>query len=136
MPTLETTHPDAALSAQENALLSEELAGQRPQLLLRSKTRVDTGRWLAKSPLWLCVTETTIVLLAASKRRYVQRMPITDCTTSQYCHTSGALLLQPSDQWRFHSIQLPPADALKVLKHLERATQSNNEPPVTEPTGA
>jgi hypothetical protein len=136
MPIHETAHPNHALSAAEDSLLSDELAGQRPLVLLRSKTRVDTGRWLRKSPLWLCVTETDILLLAASKRRYVQRMPIADCETSQYCHTSGALLLQPSDAWRFNAIHLPPADALKVLRHLDRATPSTQNPPVTEPTGA
>ena len=136
MPTLTPTHPDHALTAVESALLSEALAGQTPLLLLRSDTRVDTGRWLRKSPLWLCVTQTDILLLAASKRRYVQRMPISDCTTSQYCHTSGALLLQPSDAWRFNTIQLPPADALKVLKHLDSKAKPTTPTPVTEPTGA
>ena len=136
MPTLETTHPDHVLSAAESALLSDELSGQRPLVLLRSASRVDTGRWLRKSPIWLCLTETDILLLAASKRRYVQRMPIAACKASQYCHTSGALLLQPSDTWRFSAIQLPPADALNVLNHIDSANQSTKTPPVTEPTGA
>lgn len=136
MATLTPTHPEHVLSTTESALLSEALAGQTPRLLLRSMTRVDTGRWLSKSPLWLCVTQTDMLLLAASKRRYVQRLPLNDCATSQYCHTSGALLLQPSETWRFNTIQLPPADALMVLKHLDPAAQTKNPTPVTEPTGA
>lgn len=135
MPILKPTHPDAVLSAQENALLSDELAGQLPALLLRSTTRIDTGRWLRRSALWLCVTDADILLFAASKRRYVQRMPITDCKQSQYCHTSGALLLEPTDAWRFSTIALPPTDALKVLKHIEQ-TIPQQPIPVTEPTGA
>lgn len=136
MDTLAPTHPEHALSAAESALLNEALAGQTPRLLLRSSTRVDTGRWLCKSPLWLCVTQTQILLLAASKRRYLQRLPLSDCKASQYCHTSGALLLQPSETWRFNTIQLPPADALMVLKHLDPPAQPTTPTPVTEPTGA
>ncbi|MFK7790699.1 MAG: hypothetical protein AB8C95_14555, partial [Phycisphaeraceae bacterium] len=73
--------------------------------------------------------------LAASKRRYIQRMPIIECNSSQYCHTSGALLLEPTDTWQFSTIQLPPTDALKVLKHIEETT-TPKPTPVTEPTGA
>jgi len=135
MQMLEPTYPDAALSVQENALLSDELAGQRPVLLLRSNTRIDTGRWLRRSALWLCVTDTDILLLAARKRRYLQRMPIRDCKSSQYCHTSGVLLLEPTDAWRFSTIELPPTDAIKVLKHIEQ-TITQQPTPVTEPTGA
>lgn len=129
------THRDASLSAQENTLLTEELAGQSLVLLLRSNTRIDTGRWLCRSPLWLGLTDTDILLFAASKRRYVQRMPIIDCKASQYCHTSGALLLEPTDRWRFSAIELPPTDALKVLKRIETTTKPKPTP-VTEPTGA
>jgi len=129
------THPDDQLTDQEAALLEAELGATPPRLLLRSKARVDTGRWLGKSPIWLCLTETDILLFAANKRRYVQRMPIRDCKDTLYCHTSGALLLQPSDQWRFNTIALPPVDAVEVLQHLHNPNPTKPTP-VTEPTGA
>lgn len=138
MPTnLPTQYDDAELSKQEDALLREALAGQAERLLLRSTTRIDTGRCWRRSAVWLCMTDERLLLLAASKRRYLEQMPLRKCKGTQYCHTTGALLLQPSDHWRFNTIALPPVDALKVLKHIEHSTeQPIQEPPVTEPTVA
>jgi len=133
--TLAPTHPDQSLPSEVQAVLRETIGEIAPELLLRSCTRVDTGRWLGKSPIWLCVTASDVLLLAVSKRRYLQRMPLADCNGTEYCHTSGALLLQPSNQWRFNAIALPPTDALHVLRHIERANQTLPSP-VTEPTGA
>lgn len=129
-----TDHEDS-MSDQEHVLLEAELNGDAMRLLLQSKTRIDTGRWLRKSRIWLCLTDTHMLLLAASKRRYVQRMPLEACRDTQYCHTSGALLLEPSDHWRFNTIALAPTDGLKVLQHLQGTTKTS-KPPVTEPTGA
>ena len=136
MQMFQPTHPDAALTVQENALLDESLGRASPALLLRTKTRIDTGRWWRRSALWLCVTHAEMLLFAASKRRYVQRIPLADCKESTYCHTSGAMLLQPSDLWRFHTIDLPPTDAVAVLQHIGQSTKQNQPSPVTEPTGA
>lgn len=134
---LQPTHPEQALSVPEDAVLRDALGTAAPVLLYRSGTRVDTGRWLGKGPLWVCLTESAIVLMAASKRRsFHQQMPLSDCKGTQYCHTSGALLLQPSDKWRFNTIVTSPADGLKVLQHIEAVTTPSQPLPVTEPTGA
>lgn len=135
MPTQPPTHPDETLSSHESKLLDEALGKELPALLLRSNTRIDTGRWLGRSRLWLCVTDTQLLLFAASKRRYLQQYPLSDCR-AEYCHTSGALLLQPSDHWRFNTIALAPTDGLKVLQHLKTANTPNQPTPDTEPTGA
>ena len=127
---------DDVLSDSEAAALEEALEGASSELLYRTGTRIDTGRWLRKSPLWLCLTGSDLLLLAASKRRYVQRMPLTDCKDTQYSHTSGALLLAPSDAWHHNAVQLAPDKALRVLNHIERVTTTTQQPPVTEPTGA
>lgn len=136
MQMIQSTHLEDVLSVQESALLDESLGDASPVLLLRTKTRIDTGRWLRKSALWLCVTQEHMLLFATSKRRYVQQMPLADCKGSTYCHTSGALLLQPSDHWRFNTITLLPTDAVAVLQHLDNAKTQTQPSPVTEPTGA
>lgn len=137
MQKTETQQSDHRLSEPEDALLLEALTGRVPRLLLRSSTRIDTGSWLRRTPLWLCVTQTELLLFAASKRRYLQRNPLIECKGTQYCHTTGSLQLQPTDHWRFKTIALPPTDALKVLEHIERSTEKPTiEDPVKEPTGA
>lgn len=135
MSSVQPTHPEDVIPLPLRTLLEAELGNETPRLLLRSMTRVDTGGWFGKSRVWLCLTETDVLLLAASKRRYVQRLPISACKETQYCHTSGALLMQPSHQWRFNTIALPPADGLMVIQHLKNASQTKPTP-VTEPTGA
>ena len=136
MTKAQPTDQNDRLSPSEAEVLEDVLQGASAELLFRSMTRVDTGRWLRKSPVWLCITPDEVLLIAASKRRYVQRMPLKDCRASEYCHTSGALLLAPSDAWRFNTVQLAPDKALNVLKHIQREPVSKPEPPVTEPTGA
>lgn len=129
------TNTTKAMTPQEESLLEDELGDRKPRLLLRSRTKIDTGSWLSKSPIWLCVTDTSLLLLAASKRRYCQQLPLSECRDSQYCHTSGALLLKPCDYWRFNTIAFPPIEGLKVLKHLQQPKQTKPSP-VTEPIGA
>ncbi|MGB0766603.1 MAG: hypothetical protein ACPGYV_02705 [Phycisphaeraceae bacterium] len=131
------------MSDRERELLHVELAGQHAAYTLRTQTRIDTGRWWRKSRLWLCVASDDLLLFAAHKRRYVQRMPLRACMGSRYCHASGVLLLEPRDDWRFCTIDVSPADAAAVLKRIDNAsnpsappTSTPTTPPVTEPTGA
>ncbi len=126
------------MTRQEAALLSAELGEQSPVLTLCTGTRVDTGRWWRRSRLWLIVTECDLLLLAARKRRFIQRQPLSACRDSTYAHTTGMLLLEPRETWRYAAVSLPPTDAMKVLGHLETAgtTPTESTSPVTEPTGA
>jgi len=138
-----TTTLEQQMTEPERELLRVELGDQAPLLTLRSNTRVDTGRWWRRSRLWLCLTEHDILLFAAHKRHYIQRMPIRDCQSSRYCHTAGALLLEPREDWRFSTIMLPPTDAIRVLHHLENLLTQPSQPQqtkipnphVSEPTG-
>jgi len=132
---MNTATPTHNMSERERALLDEELGNQKPLLTLRTGTRVDTGRWWWRTRLWLCLTEQDILLLAASNRRYIQRLPLSDCKASDYCHTTGVLKLEPHETWRFTTVALPPADAVQVLHQIENAKAKTNqpEPTVTEP---
>lgn len=107
------------MNARERALLGAELGGRSPRLVLRSRTFVDTGRWWRRTPLWLCVTDDSLVLLAASRRCYAERIDLADCTESYYCHATGQLVIVPGEQARFNQVTLLPQQALDVLDLIE-----------------
>jgi hypothetical protein len=107
------------LNSRERAVLNAETGDADVLLAVRSRTRIDTGRWLWRTPLWLCVTDHDVVVLAAARRRYVQRVPITDCQGSHYCHTTGELVIEAGDDLRFRRLAMSPVDGLRVLQALD-----------------
>ena len=113
------------LNAVEHAILLTETDGAEPRLSVRSNTRVDAGRWWRRTPLWVCVTEHDVVVLAAARRQYIQRLPLGQCQASHYCHTTGELVIEGSEDLRFSRLAMSPVDGLLVLDaiHLNK-TQS------------
>jgi len=104
------------LNEIEKALLGEVTGGVEPLLCLRTNTKVDAGRWWRRTPVWLCVTQDNLILLAVARRRYVQKVPLGECCGSLYCNTTGELILAPAKGLETSRLAMSPADALKVLK--------------------
>ncbi len=103
----------------EHAVLIDQTAGAEARLSVRSKTRVDAGRWLRRTPLWVCVTDNDVVVLAVARRRYVQRVAIADCREgSHYCNTTGELVIDGGEDFQFSRLAMSPADGLRVLRAL------------------
>lgn len=101
-------------------MLNEVTGGVEPRLCLRTGTSVDAGLWVKKVPLWLCITEDRLVLLAVGRRRYLQSTGIADCMTSSYCHATGEFVIRPVEGLEFGSVKISPAEALKVSALLVR----------------
>ena len=110
-----------AMSSTERALLASELGNAKPLLTLRTATRIDTGRWLRRSAVWLCVTDQKLVVLAVSRRTYCESIDLQDCAASHYNHTTGQLVIEPSSRLRFAHLALPPNDALRVIGLIAQA---------------
>ena len=121
------------MNPAEQAALEEQIGGASPRLLLRTRTRVDTGRWLIRSRLWLCVTAGDLVLLAVAKRRYVEKIALSDCRKARYCHASGRLVLEDLEGVRFNHIDMTPTDALNVLSLLTQGEEESTELNSNEP---
>jgi hypothetical protein len=109
----------------ESALLTELTGGAEPKLLLRTRTRIDCGRWWRTTPVWLCITKTEIILFSVARRRYTERVPLTDCSTSYYAPSSGTLVINPTESLRIKHLSLTPREALNALEFLKT---SNNQP--------
>lgn len=100
----------------EKALLRDVTGGAVPRQCLRTGTRVDAGGWLRRAPLWLCVTDSRLVLLAVARRRYAECVDLPQCRESRYCHATGELLIRPAEGLAFDRVKVSPAEAVKVLE--------------------
>ena len=125
----ETHNTIFILNTREQHLLETEAGTSKPRLKLRTGTRVDVGLWWRKRPLWLCVLEDEILILAVGRRRYSERVSIADCQNSHYNPTSGELVIEPSDALRFPRLKMPSSQALNVLKFLKHNSTPNTTTP-------
>lgn len=113
----------------EKRLLATQLAegAGEPTLTICSRMRIDAGLWWRKTRLWVCVTDTELILLSVARRKYIERVSFADCRESRYCHESGELVLAPVETLRFGRIRMSPRDALAVLKQMGDTVESKEE---------
>ena len=104
-------------------LLLEQAGGAEPALSLQTGTKVDTGRWFVRSRLWLCVTDSQLLLLAAARRQYAEVLDLATLQDTYYSHATGQLVLEPTEGVRYSQIYLAPIDALRVIGLIEEAGQ-------------
>lgn len=102
----------------EEALLDELTDGAEPKLLLRSRSRIDAGRWWLRNPVWICITENELILFAVARRRYVERVPLSLCKSSHYAAAMGVLVIDPAENLRIKHLSLTPRESLDVLDYL------------------
>ena len=106
----------------EQQLLQSETGTAEPRLRVRTGTRVDTGRWWRRSPVWLCATEGELILLAVARRRLFARIPLRDAHASRYHHATGELVIEPGEELPLNRFKLPPEDALPILDLIHSAS--------------
>ncbi len=112
------------MNTREQQLLNETIGTAGTQLCLRSRTRIDTGRWWRRSPVWLCVTNDELVVLAIARRRHLERIAIADCSDSHYNHATGELVIAPDESRHLNCFKMSPRDALRILKILNPESQT------------
>lgn len=102
----------------ESALLEEITNGEEPRLLIRTRTRIDAGRWWRPTAVWLCITARELILFAVARRRYTERIPLSDCINSHYAHSSGELVIDPAEALHMKHVKLSPREALDTIDFL------------------
>lgn len=107
----------------EQQLLQSETGAAEPRLRVRTGTRVDTGRWWRRSPVWLCATEGELIMLAAARRRFFARIALRDIRASRYHHASGELVIEPGEELPIHHFKLPLHEALRLLNLIHTASE-------------
>jgi hypothetical protein len=99
----------------EQALLRQEAGGVEPTFVLRSRSKIDAGRWWQGTPVWLCVMADELLMLSVSRRRYVERVALAACRDTHYCHATGQLVIEPGEELTFSRFKMSPREALKML---------------------
>lgn len=102
----------------EQSLLREQVGEVTPTLLIRSRTKIDTGRWWRKTRVWLCVVGDEFVTLAVARRRHAEKIAITHCPDSHYNPSSGELVIEPGENLRLNRFKVTPREAIRILKIL------------------
>lgn len=104
------------LSAPERRWAGEVLASDAVYVLVRSETLVDVGHWLGKAPLWVTATEADLVLFAAGRRPFSQRLPYESLKHALYNHVMGELVLAPAHpELQTRTIRLSPSAGYRIL---------------------
>lgn len=111
----------------EKKLLREAVGDAEPTLCLRTKTKVDAGRWGVKAPLWLCIVDGKLVLLSVARRMYIDCMPLSECIGSEYCHATGELIIKPVEGLEFDHVAMSAGEALKVMDAIEQGVRGGRE---------
>jgi hypothetical protein len=106
----------------ELKLLREEIGDAEPSLCIRTGTKIDAGLWWRRTPVWLCVVGSELILLAVARRRYFERVSIADCHASHYSHAVGELMIKPAESLRLHRFAVSPAEAIRVLDFLKKTS--------------
>jgi hypothetical protein len=114
----------------EQQLLQSETGTAQPRLCIRSGTLVDTGRWWRRSPVWLCATDSELIMLAVARRRFFARIALRDARASRYHHASGELVIDPGEALPLQRFKLSPAEALRILDLIHTASESLHHQPL------
>ncbi len=104
----------------EQQLLHEHAGDAEPRFCIATKTRIDTGRWWRKTSLWLCIMEHELILFSVSRRRYIERIALSDCKKSHYNHLIGKLVIEPSESMIYNTCTIGLCDALRVLNFIKK----------------
>ena len=104
------------MDTKELDLLQTELGEDiEPRTSLRSQTKVDTGGWLGDRPIWVSVTEDEILLCAAGKRPFFERVQLQDCTHSHYNPATADVVIAPSEALMCNQLAFHPGEAMALL---------------------
>ena len=86
--------------------------------VFRTRTRVDTGGWLGKSRVRVCLTGDELVLFAAGRRPFVERIPVPSLGESFYNHVTGEVALAPAEGARVKRLRIRPVEGYALLGEL------------------
>jgi hypothetical protein len=100
----------------ETQLLRETAGSDKPSLTIRTRAKIDAGRWWRKTPLWLCVVGDELVMLAVARRHYAEKIAIAECPESHYNPATGELVIEPGENLRFNRFAMSPREAIQALK--------------------
>lgn len=107
------------LRPSERRLLEQAL-GAGAALVLPTRTRVDVGHWLSRGRLWLAWADDTLVLFAAGKRPFVEKLPAPEIAASLYNPLTAELVLLPAVAARQRKVRIAPVEGRDLLERMRQ----------------
>lgn len=100
------------------ALVESLPDGPAMVLLIRSHTRVDTGRWFRRPRVWIACFTDRLALAASGPRPVVAVAPFTDLRETQFNHVTGELNLAPAPDLPRRTLRMTPVDGYRILAQI------------------
>jgi hypothetical protein len=121
--------------SSERSFVRSVLGKHTVLLLIRTRTRIDTGGWLPGGKVWLAVVSDGLLFLASGwlwrdPRPLVQHLRWQEVLGAQYNHVTGALLLRSSHPtFAPPPLSMTPEQAAEVIAAWTAAHQHQSEAP-------
>lgn len=107
------------MNAKEQQLLGLTVEPESIRMKVRSRTCIDVGLWWRQKPLWLVITDDTVVVFSISRRRHVEQVPVACCVDVRYTPSSGELVISSQPALRFPRLKMPASKALEVIELIQ-----------------
>ncbi|MDX1681062.1 MAG: hypothetical protein R3242_10065 [Akkermansiaceae bacterium] len=109
------------MNTKEQILLEETIGSETVRRKVRTRTCIDVGLWWRKKPLWLIVTDHMVVLLAVSRRKHIEQVPLACCREVHYSPAGGELVITSDPALRFPRLEMPTSTALEVIDLIKQS---------------
>lgn len=73
------------------------------------------GRWFVKGRVWICVTDNDLIVCAAGRKPFIEKVSLHDVADSFYNAITGELVFQPADVFSLKKVGIAPHDAHTVI---------------------
>jgi hypothetical protein len=108
--------------------LAQPLIGQDDVfVLLKTRSRVDTGGWLGRRRVWAAALADALVVFAPGRRPCSERIPFAQLRESTYNHVTGELVLAPPEGMHVRSLRVSPLDGYQLIAQF-RSEEGSHAP--------
>jgi hypothetical protein len=127
--SVSSVSPDvvAALTPAEARLYRELCGNDSVVTLLLTETMAEVGLWMWKRRVWLCATDSALILFAEGRKPLAQRTPFVHIGESLYNHVIGELVLAPDRKYRLSHVRLQPKDGYQMLAQIYNGVKQNGK---------
>ena len=114
-----------ALPKRELVLLESILDETDLYCVERTGTTIDVGSWIKKRRVCACATNFELVLIAAGREAYAERIPFSNLYQSEYNHVTGEVALAPAVDTQISGLKMEPLKAMAFLALIHKENMQN-----------
>ncbi len=109
------------MPATARGLADKLVDGRDVYAVIRTKTKVDVGSWLARGRVWIVALADSLVFVAVGlggSRPLAEIIAYDRLGKSRYNHVTGQLALSPAKIAGVRGLRLPPIEGRQVLAQI------------------